>query len=220
MFNILNNSGNNIISWFKELSVKDKILYSIDVLLALLLVLVLIDMMFLGQSMQLNESPFSIGIGSGDSMDPVIDAGCSITVSENYDADDKLEEGDIIIYNYDNKNIIHQVIKKYNSYNPDKAKYKITKSYYTEESRFAIKNGADTDYYSTMQPISRSEKLRGETVYIVKGAGNNYIDPVLLTDQDIKNKVYTQYIEISDSESVCRSNILENLDKINIKFHY
>lgn len=209
-----------------NINLSDKtIIQKINLILTILIMIAVmvvgINYIFFGGSLQ-GSTPYTFSIASGSSMDPVFDSGCSILFSKKY-TNQTLEEGDVVTYydKYSNVYITHKIIKKYDEYDPKTANHIIKSIGDTNKGQFVYYKGDRVIKMRTEQPPSRTANLKGKTVYILKGVGNNIVDPKLVTEDQIKEIVYTNtYIEIADNKDFCRNTGPAKLSQLDIKIHY
>lgn len=195
-----------------NINISDKTVAIINIILLAVIVV------FVG----LHLSGISFSIGSGSSMDPVFDSGCSIIFSQDY-TDQTLEEGDVVTYYDENRDvyITHQINTKYESYDPETADHTIEPMSGSDNGQFVYDNGDSESKMMTEQPVSRTDEVAGETVYIMKGVGNNVLDPRLVTEDQIDRVVNENtYIELADNEDFCRDTGEAKLSQIDFKIHH
>lgn len=122
---------------------------------------------------------------SGSSMEPTFDSGCNLTFSQEYTTQ-TITEGDIITFTYTDLNgdtnyIKHRVTDKIqNSEIEQSDKYTIT------NNTLKYKYSDETTVTLPLQNNSQLTKNTNQTIYVMKGDNNTLIDPIYVTDTNIK----------------------------------
>lgn len=133
---------------------------------------------------------------SGASMEPTYPDGCGIITVDEWNGNLELEDeiivfnpnylnhtGNVAGYDYEiNHYVIHRVIKEYENYNPNTAKYKVT-----DEGKFKFEDEhGSISYKNTTQPPNEMKQLNGEHVVITMGDGNEEPDPEIIPVDNIE----------------------------------
>lgn len=110
---------------------------------------------------------YNVTISSGGSMAPTFDNGCQVTIAKTYTGQE-LHEGQIIAYETPMKSdTSHRIVKKYDSYNHE------------TDNHTEIEGAGFIEFSDT------AKKYEGDSVYIMKGDGNESIDPYIVTKEDV-----------------------------------
>ena len=146
---------------------------------------------------------FQANIATGDSMEPYFSNGCTFVFGSDVGVNN-LDEGDIGVYKSErdgksDRYVIHRVHRVYDKYDSEESKYTVRKV----RNKLVFTDGEK--YVDSRLNRSELMNIEGKKVYIFKGDNNDWVDPELVTQDQIKVKILDPHIELPQPiNSMCR----------------